>query len=136
MDTLKRSRNTTVVLTASGEVHTHEGAQVFVQFVIVQLLEQMPVVLSPGKLCEDHGHSYERVSGQEPRLIPNEKVLFALVRSMINCQFRKQFVLSPESLGPEASHLDRTPTHNTHLCSTVSSQARNASHALGSSHTD
>ena len=32
--------------------------------------------------------------------------------------------------------LDRSPTHNTHLCSTVCSQARNASHALGSSHTD
>ena len=28
---------------------------------------------------------------------------------------------------------DRTPTHNTHLCSTVCSQARNAHHALGSS---
>ena len=32
--------------------------------------------------------------------------------------------------------VDRTPTHNTHQCSTVCSQARNASHALGSSHTD
>ena len=31
--------------------------------------------------------------------------------------------------------VDRTPNHNTHLC-TVCSQARNASHALGSSHTD
>ena len=30
---------------------------------------------------------------------------------------------------------DRTPTHNTHLCSTVCSQARNAHHALGSGHT-
>ena len=32
--------------------------------------------------------------------------------------------------------MDRTPTHNAHLCSTVCSQARNAHHALGSSHTD
>ena len=32
--------------------------------------------------------------------------------------------------------VDRTPTHKTHLCSTVCSQARNAHHALGSSHTD
>ena len=32
--------------------------------------------------------------------------------------------------------VDRTPTHNTHLCSTVCSQARNAHQALGSSHTD
>ena len=29
-------------------------------------------------------------------------------------------------------NVDRTPTHNTHLCNTVCSQARNASHALGS----
>ena len=28
--------------------------------------------------------------------------------------------------------VDRTPTHNTHLCSTVCSEARNAHHALGS----
>ena len=32
--------------------------------------------------------------------------------------------------------VDRTPTHNTHLCSTVCSQVRNASHACGSSRTD
>ena len=31
------------------------------------------------------------------------------------------------------ANVDRTPTHNAHLCSTVCSQARNASHALGSS---
>ena len=32
--------------------------------------------------------------------------------------------------------MDRTPTHNTHLCSTVCSQAQNAHHALGPSQTD
>ena len=30
MDTVKRSRTPTVVLTANGEVHTHEEAEVFV----------------------------------------------------------------------------------------------------------
>ena len=34
------------------------------------------------------------------------------------------------------TNVARTPTHSTHLCSTVCSQARNASHALGSNHTD
>ena len=29
LDTLRRSRNPTVVLTANGEAHTHEEAQVF-----------------------------------------------------------------------------------------------------------
>ena len=65
MGTVKRSRNPTVVLTANGEVHTHEEAQVFVHdlnlFVTVQLL------------CEDHGNSYEWVSGYKPRLTKDGK---------------------------------------------------------------
>ena len=77
LDTLRRSRSPTVVLTANGGVHTHEEAQVFVHdvhlFVTVQLLEETPAVLSPGKLCKDHGSSYERVSGQEPRLTKDGK---------------------------------------------------------------
>ena len=48
MDTVKRSRTPTVVLTGDGKVHTHEEAQVFVhdlnQFVTVQLLEETPAV--------------------------------------------------------------------------------------------
>ena len=59
LDTLRRSRITTVVLTANGEGHTNEEAQVYVHdlnlFVTVQLLEETPAVLSFGKLCEDHG---------------------------------------------------------------------------------
>ena len=72
MDTVKRSRTPAVVLTANGEVHTHEEAKVFVHdlnlFVNVQLLDETPAVLSLGKICEDHGYSCEWVSGQEPRL--------------------------------------------------------------------
>ena len=80
--TVKRSRTPTVVLTANGDVYTHEEAQVFVrdlnQFVTVQLLEETPAVLSLGKLCKDHGYSHEWVSGQEPRLTKKMgKVLFA-----------------------------------------------------------
>ena len=75
--TVKRSRTPTVVLTANGEVHTHEEAQVFVhdlnQFVTGQLLEETPSFLSLGKLCKDHGYSHEWVSGQEPRLTKNRK---------------------------------------------------------------
>ena len=63
MGTVKSSRKPTAVLTASGKVHTHEEAQVFVhdlnQFVTVQLLEETPAVLSLGNLCEDHGYSNE-----------------------------------------------------------------------------
>ena len=46
LDTLRRSRIPTVVPTVTGEVHTHEEAQVFVhdlnQFVTVQQLEETP----------------------------------------------------------------------------------------------
>ena len=77
MGTVKRSRNPSEVLTANGEVHTHEEAQVFVhdlnQFVTVQLLEETPAVLSLGELCKDRGYSYEWVSGQEPRLTKEGK---------------------------------------------------------------
>ena len=56
MGTVKRSRTPTVVLKANGEVRTHGKAQVFVhdsnQFVVVQLLEETPSVLSVGKLCK------------------------------------------------------------------------------------
>ena len=35
-----------------------------------QLLDDTPAVLSFGKLCEEHGYSYEWASGQKPRLAP------------------------------------------------------------------
>ena len=74
---MKWSRTPTVVLTANGEVHTHEEAQVSVHdpnlFVNVQLLEETSAVLALRKLYEDHGHSYEWVSGQKPRLTKDGK---------------------------------------------------------------
>ena len=63
MDIVKMSRTPTEVWTANGEVHSHEEAQAFVhdlnQFVTVQLLEETPAAVSPGKLCKDHGYSNE-----------------------------------------------------------------------------
>ena len=58
-----------MVLTANGEVHTNEETQVYVHdfklFATVQFLKETLVVLSLGKVCEDHGYSYEWVSGQK-----------------------------------------------------------------------
>ena len=75
METLRRSRTPTVVVTANGEVQTNEEAQVYVHdlglFVTVQLLEETPAVLSLGKRCEDHGSSCEWASGRKPRLTQN-----------------------------------------------------------------
>ena len=52
MDTSRRSRNPTTVVTANGDVQTNEEEQVHVhdldQFVTVQLLEETPAVLSLG----------------------------------------------------------------------------------------
>ena len=75
METLRRSRPPTVVVTASGKVQTNEEGQVYVHdlglFVTVQFVEDTLAVLSLGKLCEEHGYSCEWVSGQQPRLTKN-----------------------------------------------------------------
>ena len=79
MDTLRRLRTPTTVVTANGEVQANEEAQVYVDdlglFVTVPLLEETPAVISLGKLCKEHGYSCEWVSGQEPRLTQNGKII-------------------------------------------------------------
>ena len=56
LDTLRKSRNPTTVISADGEVQTSEEAQVHVHnlelFVTVQILDDTPAVLSLGKLRE------------------------------------------------------------------------------------
>ena len=77
MEFLRRCGNTIVVLTANGEVHTNEKAQVYVHdlnlFVRMQLLGETLAVPSRGKLFEEHGCSSEWVSGQKPRLTKEGK---------------------------------------------------------------
>ena len=67
MDTLTKSCSPTIVITANGEVQTHEEATVYVKeldiFLTMKVLENTPAVLSLGKLCDEHGHSYERING-------------------------------------------------------------------------
>ena len=59
MDTLRRSRILSTVVTASEEVQTNKEAQVYVHdldlFVTVQILDDTLPVLSLGKLCDEHG---------------------------------------------------------------------------------
>ena len=77
LETGRVSRNPPTVVTASGEVQTKKEATVHVHdlewFVTVQIREDTPAVLSLGKLCEDHGYSYEWTSGQKPQLTKNGK---------------------------------------------------------------
>ena len=87
LDTLRRSRNPTTVVTANGEVQTNEVAQVYVHdldlFVTVQLLEETPAVLSLGKICSEHGCSYERKNGETPRFTHNGKTLTCIMDNFV-----------------------------------------------------
>ena len=75
LETLTTSRSPTIVITANGEVQTHEEVRVYVKeldiFLTKKVLEDTPAVLSLGKLFDDHGCSYEWISGQKPHLIKN-----------------------------------------------------------------
>ena len=75
MDTLTKTRSPTIVITANGEVQTHEEATVHVKeldiFLTMKVFENTPAVLSLGKLCDEHGYSYEWINGQKPHLIEN-----------------------------------------------------------------
>ena len=61
METLTKSYSPTIVITANGEVQTHEEATVYVKelviFLTMNVLEDTPAVLSPGKLCDENGYS-------------------------------------------------------------------------------
>ena len=84
MDTLTTSRSPTTVITANGEVQTHEEATVYVKeldmFLTMKVLEDTPAVLSLGKLCDENGYSYEWINGQKPHLIKNG------IRTMCNTE--------------------------------------------------
>ena len=75
MDTLTKSCSPTIVITANGEVQTHEEATVYVKeleiFLTMKVLENTPAVLSLGKLCDENGYSYEWINGQKPHRIKN-----------------------------------------------------------------
>ena len=73
VDTLTKSCSPTIVITANGEVQTHEEAIVYVKeldmFLTMKVLDNTPVVLSLGELCDANGYSYEWINGQKPHLI-------------------------------------------------------------------
>ena len=67
LETVTTSSSPTTVITANGEVQTHEEATVYVKelgkFLTIKVLEDTRAVLSLGKLCDEHGHSYEWING-------------------------------------------------------------------------
>ena len=74
-DTLTKSCSPTIVITANGEVQTHEEAIVYVKeldiFLTMKVLDNTRPVLSLGKLCDENGYFSEWINGQKPHLIKN-----------------------------------------------------------------
>ena len=72
LETVTTSSSPTTVITANGEVQTHEEAIVYVKeldiFLTMKVLENTPAVLCLGKLCDENGYSYEWINGQKPHL--------------------------------------------------------------------
>ena len=75
------------MVTANGEVQTSEEAQVYVHdldlFVTVQILDDTLAVLSHGKLCEEHGYTYEWASGKQPRLTKQGKIILCKTENFV-----------------------------------------------------
>ena len=69
MDTLTKSCSPTIVITANGDVQTHEETTVYVKelgkLLTMKVRENTPAVLSLGKLCDENGYSYEFINGQK-----------------------------------------------------------------------
>ena len=72
LETVTTSRSPITIITANGEVQTNEEATVYVReldiFLSVKLLEDTPAFLSLGKLCDEHGYSYEWINGQKTHI--------------------------------------------------------------------
>ena len=83
METLRRSKNPTTVVTANGEVQTNQEAQVYGHdldlVVTVQVLDDTPAVLSFGK----HGYSNELSSGQKPHLTKQGKNMLCKMENFV-----------------------------------------------------
>ena len=75
LETVTTSRSPTTIITANGEVQTHEEATVYVKeleiFLTMKVLKNTPAVLSLGRHCDEHGYSYEWINGQKPHLVKN-----------------------------------------------------------------
>ena len=75
LETVTTSRSPMTVITANGEVEMNEETTVYVTeldiFLTMKLLEDTSAVLSLGKLCDQHGYSYEWINHQKAHLIKN-----------------------------------------------------------------
>ena len=124
MDTSTKSCSPTIVMTANGEVQTHEEATVYVKeldkFLTMKVLENTTAVLSFGKLCDENEYSYEWINGQKPHLIKNG------IRTQCNTENFVLIVvpgLSTSSSSGSYHSTSRTPSRQGSHCSQSSSSS-------------
>ena len=121
VETVPTSRSPTTVITANGEVQPHEEATVYVRemdiFLTMKVLEDTPAVLSLGKLCDEHGYSYEWINGQTPHLIENgiriqcntENFVPIVVPGLSASSSSNLSTSTPTTLSKEIDHSDHPP---------------------------
>ena len=133
MDTLTKSCSPTIVITANGEVQTHEEATVYVKeldiFLTLKVLENTPAVLSLRKLCDEDGYSYEWINGQKPHLIKDG------IRIQCNTENFVPIVvpgLSVSSSSGSHQSTSRTLSRKESHCSTSSSSSSSSPTATSS----
>ena len=130
MDILTKSFSPTIVITANGEVQTHEEAIVYVKelemFLTMKVLENTPAVLSLGKLCDENGYSYEWINSQKPHLIKDG------IRKICNTEnFVPIVVPGLSSSSSASSSSSRTPIKQESHSSSSSSSSSPDSPTVG-----
>ena len=128
MDTLTKSCSPTTVITANGEVQTHEEATVYVKelekSLTMVVLENMPAVLSLGKVCDENGYSYEWINGQKPHLIENGIRIICHTENFVPIVVPGLSASSSSGSDPSTS---RTLLRKESHCSTSSSSSSSSS---------
>ena len=118
MDILTNSCSPTMVITANGEVQTHDNGvcQRIDIFLTMKVLENTPAVLSFEKLCDENGCSHEWINGQEPHLINDG------IRTICNTEnFVPIVVPGLSSSSSSSSSTSRTPSRQESHSSSSSS---------------
>ena len=125
-DTLTKSCSPTTVITANGELQTHEEATVYVKeldiFLTMKVLENTPAVLSLGKLCDENGYSYEWINSQKTHLIKNGIRIQCNTENFVPIVVRGLSTRSSSSSHPSTSMtLSRQESHHPTSSSSSSS---------------
>ena len=79
----------------------------------MQILEDTPDVLSLGKLCEEHGCTYDWVSGPKPHLAQNGKIILCntenIVPVVVQCLQARAQVRLPHFIPQDSSNTSPSP---------------------------